>query len=127
VLYIKHNNVEIMLTYYTDKPNSYTIRTAPITGSSIVLQLENMFTFQKVNATLTDVLYTDYESILQFTASIPSAKQSDEWRAEIRNGDKIVWNGSIQSFKDTVAEKSEYETQTTQYKSAQSTNEYIVQ
>lgn len=116
-----------MLTYYIDNTNSYTLRTLPITTTDIVMEVQDMYTNKTSNATLTNVEYSEYESILQFTASISTATVSSDWRVKIKDNGNVVWNGSLTVFGNEVQSKSEYETQTTQYKSKESSNEYIIQ
>jgi len=115
-----------MQTYYIDTNNIYTIRTVQTTANALTMSLQDMLLLQNQTASLSGVTYDSYESLLAFTASIANPKEGSQYRAEILNGDTVVWNGTLQVFGAPSASKAEYETQIDQYKSYESTNEYIL-
>jgi hypothetical protein len=104
-----------MLTYILSGSNTYTIRTQP-TGSSndFTMSLQDMTTLVNSTASLSNVTFQPYESILAFTASIDGTITGEEYRAVVYNGTSSIWHGSIQvyasqSWKDEG--KSNYQNQ----------------
>jgi hypothetical protein len=122
-----------MLTYIQSGSNTYTLRTKP-TGSSNVftMSLQNMTTLDNSNASLSNVTFEPYESILAFTASISNTYKSEEYRATIYNGTTDIWHGSLQvlvsqSWEDNS--KSDYRNQIPlddKFVSNVSQNKYII-
>jgi hypothetical protein len=86
-----------MLAYFISGSNVMTLRTQPTGSSRLTLMLENMYTLKNYSSSLT-ASYNAYESMLSFTASIPSAITGDEYRAYITNGTSSIWHGSIQVY-----------------------------
>lgn len=118
-----------MLTYIVSGSNTYTLRTQPATGSAFTMSLQNMTTQVNTTASLSNVSYLPYESLLAFTASISGAMTAAEYRAVISDGVNDVWHGSIQMFASqswTDLSKSDYKTQNNQYISNVSENKYII-
>lgn len=115
-----------MIAYYITGSNNVAIRTDEIlTSSPLVLQLQNMLTLVNTSASINTYTYDDYESLLQFTASIVSASVGDEYRAYLTNNGNDVWFGSIQVYASQSL-VSNYTNQNTQYKSNITENEYII-
>jgi hypothetical protein len=122
-----------MLTYIQSGSNTYTLRTKP-TGSSnaFTMSLQNMITLVNSTASLSNVSFSAYESILAFTASIDTAITAAEYRSTIYNGTTDIWHGSIQvlasqSWED--AGKSTYRNQIpidNKFISNVSENKYII-
>ena len=118
-----------MLTYIVSGSNTYTLRTQPATGNAFTMSLQNMTTQVNTTASLSGVNYQTYESMLNFTASIDGAYQSEEYRAVISDGISDVWHGSIQLLHSQSWEnlsKSDYKNQNDQYISNVSENKYII-
>ncbi len=119
-----------MLAYYISQSNSYTIRTQ-ITGSNeFTMSLTDMMGLNTFTASMTEISYSAYESILSFTASIASASVGSEYRAVLYNqsgsASVDIWNGSWQVYASQSIDKSVYENQNTQYVSHDSENKYII-
>jgi len=119
-----------MLSYYISQSNSYTIRTQ-ITGSNqFTMSLQDMMGLNTLTASLSEVSYSAYESILAFTASISSASVGDEYRATLFNQSGSasieIWHGSVQVYASQSIDKSVYENQNTQYTSHISENRYVI-
>ena len=119
-----------MLSYYISQSNSYTIRTQ-ITGSNqFTMSLTDMMGLNTFTASMTEVSYSAYASILSFSASIQSASVGGEYRAVLYNQSGSasidIWNGSWQVYASQSIDKSVYETQNTQYVSHISENKYII-
>ena len=115
-----------MIAYYITGSNNVAIRTNEInSGSVLSLRLQNMLTLVNTSSSINNYSYDDYESLLQFTASIVSASVGDEYRANIVSGSTNVWNGSIQVYASESL-VSAYTNQNTQYKSNVTENEYII-
>lgn len=118
-----------MLTYIVSGSNTYTLRTQPATGNEFTMSLQDMTTLVNSTASLSNVNYLSYESLLSFTASIDGAMTAAEYRAVINDGINNVWHGSIQMFASqswTDLSKSDYKNQNNQYISNVSENKYII-
>jgi hypothetical protein len=115
-----------MLPYYISESNNWTIRTAPTASSALTMSLEDMFLLTHQTASLSGITYNGYESLLSFTASISGAIVGGEYRAELLNGNDVIWNGSIQVYEPQSSSKAEYETQNTQYISYETENKYVI-
>lgn len=115
-----------MLPYYISASNIFTIRTAPTASSALTMSLEDMFLLTHQTASLSGVTYNGYESLLSFTASISGSIVGGEYRAELTNGDTVIWNGSIQVYAPQSSSKAEYETQINQYISYETENKYVI-
>ncbi len=117
-----------MLGYHISQSNSYTIRTEPTASNSFTMSLQDMTTLVNTTASLSNITYDGYESILAFTASISGAIVGEEWRATIYNGSTSIWHGSIQAFESQSLSipKSTYKTQIDQFISHESENKYII-
>lgn len=119
-----------MLAYYISQSNSYTIRTE-ITGSNeFTMSLTDMMGLNTFTASMSEVSYSAYESILAFTASISGANVGDEYRAVLYNqsgsASMDIWHGSWQVYASQSIDKSVYENQITQFVSHESENKYII-
>jgi hypothetical protein len=117
-----------MQSYYTSGSNLITIRVEETNTGSLTLHYQDMITLQNYTQSISQFTYTDYESVLAFTASLVSASIGDEYRAYIVDGvDEVVWNGTIQVFASASQDKSVYVNQnTSQYISNVSENNYII-
>lgn len=124
-----------MLAYYISGSNGFTIRTsylAPASDGSYnfgYLGLQNMTTLENSVASLTNLNYKPYESLLSFTASIDKAIVGGEYRAVLYSGNQkdILWNGSIQVYTSQSVDKPNYTNQIPlegQYKSNVTENRY---
>jgi hypothetical protein len=121
---------KIMLSYYISQSNSYTIRTQVTGSNQFTMSLQDMMGLNTFTASMTNVSYSAYESILAFTASIQSASVGSEYRAVLYNQSGSasidIWNGSWQVYSSQSIDKSVYENQNTQYVSHDSENKYII-
>lgn len=118
-----------MLAYYISGSNYYTFRTQPTGSSSLTLQLQDMLTLVNTSASISPYTYDSYESMLNWTASLPSASIGDQYRAYITDGTSSIWHGSISVFAPQTVEKSVYEAQLgveEVYISNLTENEYII-
>ena len=128
-----------MQTYYISGSNGFTIRVKsvqPISGSYSIgsLQLQNMLTLVNSTASLSNVSYEPYESLLSFTASIGSAQTAGEYRATLYDSTNTnsIWHGSFQVYASQSFDnqtKSEYRNQIPvegNIVSNVSTNEYVI-
>ena len=119
-----------MLSYYISQSNSYTIRTQITASNQFTMSLTDMMGLNTFTASMTEVSYSAYESILSFTASIQSASVGSEYRATLYNQSGSasidIWNGSWQVYASQSIDKSVYENQNTQYVSHDSENKYII-
>jgi hypothetical protein len=125
-----------MLAYYISESNSYTIRTQPTASSQFTMSMQNMYTLENTTMSISGVTYNGYESMLGFTASISGAIVGSEYRLELYNsgaanldfntGGNTIWYGSLQAYKSSSAEKSEYENQIPPISSSVSENKYII-
>ena len=118
-----------MLAYYISGSNYYTFRTQPTGSSQLTLQLQDMMSLVNTSASISPYTYDAYESILYWTASLPSASVGDQYRAYITDGTSSIWHGSISVFAPQTVEKSVYEAQLgveEVYISNITENEYII-
>lgn len=120
-----------MLAYYISQSNAYTFRVAPATTNEFTMSLEDLTTLRTFDATLTDISYSAYESILSFTASISGAIVGEEYTAVVTNtttdtSPVNVWNGSVQVYTSQSIEKYDYQTQNNEFVSNVSENRYII-
>ena len=117
-----------MLTYFVSQSNSYSFRTEPTSSNEFTMSLQDMTTLTNSTASLTDITYDGYESVLSFTASIPQGIDGSEYRAKIYNGGKVlpIWHGSIQIYREQTVNKPVYKTQNTEFVSHDTENEYII-
>jgi hypothetical protein len=125
-----------MLAYYISQSNSYTIRTQPTASSEFTMSMQNMYTLENTTMSISGLTYNGYESMLGFTASISGAIVASEYRLELYNsgaanltsntGGDTIWYGSLQAYKSSSADKSEYENQIPPVISHASENKYII-
>lgn len=117
-----------MLAYYISQSNDYTFRTEPTSSNEFTMSLTDMMGLNTFTASMSEVTYSAYESILAFTASIQSASVAGEYRATILNSGSVepIWHGSIQVYASQSIDKTGYENQNTQYVSHVSENKYII-
>lgn len=116
-----------MLSYFISGSNLFTIRTQN-TGSNLTLHLQNMYTLENTSSSLS-YTFNNYEGLLQFTASIPSASAGDEYRAYITSNSGSIWHGSIQVYTSQSIDKPNYINQIPQaedFKSHVTDNEFII-
>ena len=121
-----------MLSYYISQSNSYTIRTQDTSSNQFTMSLQDMYQLTNITASLISASFTPYENLFAFTASISSSIVGGEYRAKLYNSGSTepIWHGSIQVYGSQSVDKSDYETQITQYISHESPNEnkeYIIQ
>jgi hypothetical protein len=90
------------------------------------MSLQDMTTQVNTTASLSNISYNGYESILSFTASISQSLTGEEYRVKIINGTTEIWHGSLQMFRDQVPDKANYTNQNDGYISNVSSNEYII-
>lgn len=96
-----------MLTYILSGSNTYTLRTEPLgTVTSLTMSLQDMTLLTNSTASLSNITYDTYESLLAFTASLNWTTTGQEYRAKIINGNTEIWHGSLQvlasqSWEDT--------------------------
>ena len=95
-------------------------------SSAFTMSLQDMFLLTNQTASLSGITYDGYESLLAFTASISGSIVGSEYRAELLNGDTVIWNGSIQVYSAQSSSKADYETQNTQYISYETENKYVI-
>lgn len=118
-----------MLAYYISGSNLFTFRTAPTGSSNLTLNLQNMFTLVNTTSSISTYTYDAQESLLEFTASIPSASVGDEYRVSISDGTSSIWHGTIQVYTSQSIDKPSYKTQIpleNTYISNVTDNEYII-
>lgn len=118
-----------MLAYYISGSNLYNFRTQPTGSSTLTLHLQNMYTLVNTSSSISTYTYDANESLLEFTASIPSASVGDEYRAYINDGTGLIWHGSIQVYTSQSIDKPTYKTQIPLedvYISNVTDNEYII-
>lgn len=115
-----------MLSYYISQSNSYTIRTQDTSSNEFTMSLQDMYQLTNITASLISASFTPYENLFAFTASISSSIVGGEYRAKLYNSGSTepIWHGSIQVYGSQSVDKSDYETQITQYISHESPNEY---
>jgi len=87
-----------MLSYFISGSNTYTIRTQPTGSNDFTMSLQDMTLLTNSTASLSNITYNGYESMLAFTASISGAVTAGEYRAKIINGIEEIWHGSIQVY-----------------------------
>jgi hypothetical protein len=79
------------------------------------MSLTDMMGLNTFTASLTSASYTEYESILAFTASISGAVVGSEYRATLINASGSIsipiWHGSVQVYHSQSTDKSIYENQ----------------
>jgi hypothetical protein len=117
-----------MLAYYISQSNEYTFRTQPTSSNEFSMSLQDMYTLENLRMTMSGITYEPYESYIGFTGSISASIAGGEYRATLYNtGDENpIWYGSIQVYKSSSAEKSEYENQIPPVTSHASDNRYII-
>lgn len=115
-----------MQTYYLSGSNGYTIRTSPTSSNAFTMSLQDMTTLVNTTASLSNITYNGYESLLSFTASIPTNVVGEEFRATLINGDTAIWHGSFQIFTSQSIDKANYTNQNQQYISNVSENKYVI-
>jgi hypothetical protein len=92
------------------------------------MSLQDMMSQVNTTASLSNITYNGYESLLAFTASINTNVIADEYRATLYNSGSTtpIWNGSIQVYASQSIDKANYVTQNDGYVSNVSTNEFII-
>ena len=121
-----------MLSYFISQSNQYSIRTDDTASNQFTMSLQNMITQNNTTASLTSVVFTPYENLLAFTASISGAITAGQYRVKILNsGSSLpIYHGSLQVYSSESTDRSVYENKNTQYISNVSANtytEYIIQ
>ena len=117
-----------MLTYFLSGSNAYTIRTAVTSSNSFTMSLQDMMSQVNTTASLSNITYNGYESLLAFTASINTNVIANEYRATLYNSGSStpIWNGTFQVYASQSIDKANYVTQNDGYVSNVSTNEFII-
>jgi hypothetical protein len=117
-----------MLAYYISQSNEYTFRTQPTSSNEFSMSLQDMYTLENLPMTMSGITYEPYESYIGFTGSISASIAGGEYRATLYNTGDVnpIWYGSIQVYKSSSAEKSEYENQIPPVTSHASENRYII-
>lgn len=123
-----------MLSYFISQSNYFSIRTETMNSSSLNLtaSLENMYSYVTQSVAIsasTFISYNQYESILSFSLDLGSSITADEYYISILNGSSVsasVYSGTIQVYEPQIVSKSEYLNQNQQYKSHNTSNEYII-
>jgi hypothetical protein len=92
------------------------------------MSLQDMMSQVNTTASLSNITYNGYESLLAFTASINTNVIANEYRATLYNSGSStpIWNGSIQVYASQSIDKANYVTQNDGYVSNVSTNEFII-
>lgn len=120
-----------MLSYYISGSNINTVRInqACTNAAGLMLETENLYTFQKTTSSLGNYTYDKYQSLLTFTASLPNELVGDEYRIKIYDTGSVYYHGSIQIFTSQSVDKAEPNNQIPLediYVSNQTQNEYII-
>jgi len=117
-----------MLTYFLSGSNAYTIRTAVTSSNQFTMSLQDMMSQINTTASLSNITYNGYESLLAFTASINTNVIANEYRATLYNSGSStpIWNGTFQVYASQSIDKANYVTQNDGYVSNVSTNEFII-
>ena len=117
-----------MLSYYISGSNQFTIRTENTSSGELSLHLDNLYTNVTSSYDLSGSYeFTPYENILVFSQSLEGVVDvGDEFLLEITDSGSVIWNGSLQVYKQQEIVKSEYDTQNDGYVSNVSNNDYIV-
>jgi hypothetical protein len=119
-----------MLAYYISQSNEYTFRTQPTASSQFTMSLQDMYTLENLTMSMVSMSYNPYESMLSFTGSISASIAGGEYRATLYNQSGSasieIWYGSMQVYKSSSVEKSEYENQIPPVTSHASDNRYII-
>jgi hypothetical protein len=120
-----------MLTYFISGSNGFTVRTQPTASNEYTMSLQDMTQLNNTTASLINVSYDGYESILTFTASIDNTIIGEEYRAKILNSGSVepIWHGTIQVYSSQSVNKPEYVNQIPldgNEVSHTSPNEYII-
>lgn len=117
-----------MQVYYISGSNNYTLRTEQLANtSSLTIQLQDMYLLTNTSQSISASSWDEYESMLRFPLTIPSASVGAEYRATIKSGSCSVWDGTFSVMKAQVSSsKSNYENQNTQYISNVTDNQYII-
>lgn len=120
---------KIMLAYYISGSNYYSFRVEPTGSSTLTLNLQNMLTLENTSSSISTYTYNAYESLLNWTGSIPSASTGDQYRAYITDTTGSIWHGSIQVYASQSIDKEDYANQLgveERYVSNVTNNEYII-
>jgi len=116
-----------MLAYYLDNTNNFTIRTQnTASNAEFTMSYQDMYTLKNGTLDLISASFTSYENLFAFTGSLSGAYAGQDLRLVLYSGTTEIWNGSLEVFQSQSYDKSTYKTQITQYKSHESTNEYII-
>lgn len=118
-----------MIKYYISASNITTLRVKPLCGTALDWEAENLFTYQKESSSLGSYDYDGYKSILVFTASLDNPKTGEQYRIVIKDGNKEVWNGSLEVFTSQSIDKVNPANQIPleqQYISNETENEFII-
>lgn len=119
-----------MLGYHISQSNEYTFRVQPTASAEFTMSLQDMTTLQNFTASMTNIVYTPYESYISCSLAISGAIIGEEYRATLLNSGSTepIWHGSIQVYMSgsTPYDKTDYQNQNTQYKSHVSENRYVI-
>lgn len=118
-----------MISYFISGSSSITLRTKQICNTdALTWRLVNDYLLTPFTASIDTFSYNERERLLAFTASFPATIDvGDQYTAEILDSGSVVWNGSVQVFKEQQWVKSEYKQQINEeFISHVSDNEYII-
>lgn len=118
-----------MISYFVSGSDSYTVRTKQLCNTdALTWRLVNDYLLTPFTASIDTFTYNERERLLQFTASFPGGTNTgDQFTAEILDSGSVVWNGSVQVFKQQDWVKSQYNQQiNNEFVSHVSDNEYII-
>jgi hypothetical protein len=92
-----------------------------------------MYSYENYSASLSQdagqFSYDEYNSILTFTASVPTEVAGTQYRADILSDNNLVWNGTIEVFTSQSLNKASYTNQIPledMYVSKDSNNQFII-
>jgi hypothetical protein len=86
-----------------------------------------MYLLTNTSQSISASSWDEYESMLRFPLTIPSASVGSEYRASIKSGSCSVWDGTFSVMKAQISSsKANYENQNNQYISNVTDNQYII-
>jgi len=118
-----------MQTYYLSGSNGYTIRVSSTIINStndLTMSLQDMTKLTNSTASLSNIQYNTYESMLAFTASIDSNVVAEEFRATLISSGSEIWHGTFQIFRPQTVDKANYTNQNDGYISNPTKTEYVI-
>jgi hypothetical protein len=96
-----------MIRYYISASNITTVRVKPLCGNPLDFEAENLYTFEKETKELgfNDFAYNKFQSMLTFAPPLDNPKTGEQYRLVIKDGSKVVWNGSLEVFTSQSIDK----------------------